>query len=41
MAAIVVYDAWLSQQALKAGSVETVTEWDWDAVDALIRDLKP
>ncbi|HET8900910.1 MAG TPA: chorismate synthase [Holophagaceae bacterium] len=40
MAAIVVYDAWLSQQALQAGSVETVTEWDWDAVDALTRGIR-
>ncbi len=41
MAAIVIYDGWLTQQELGAGSVETVTEWDWDAVDRLIRDLKP
>lgn len=41
MAAIVVYDGWLSQQALNAGSVETVTEWDWDALELLIRGLKP
>jgi chorismate synthase len=41
MAAIVVYDAWLSQSALNAGSVETVMEWDWDAVDGLMRNLKP
>lgn len=40
MAAIVVYDAWLSQQELKDGSVETVTPWDWDAVETLIRGLK-
>ncbi len=41
MAAIVVYDAWLSQQWLRQGSVETVTEWDWDALEALMRELKP
>ncbi len=41
MAAIVVYDAWLSQQELRDGSVETVTEWDWEALDGLIRGLKP
>lgn len=41
MAAIVVYDAWLSQQALREGSVETVMAWDWEAVEALIQGLKP
>ena len=41
MAAIVVYDAWLSQQAIQSGSVETVMAWDWDAVEALIQGLKP
>ncbi|HZU53121.1 MAG TPA: chorismate synthase, partial [Holophagaceae bacterium] len=41
MAAIVVYDAWLSQQALREGSVETVMAWDWEAVESLIQGLKP
>lgn len=41
MAAIVIYDAWLSQQGLASESVETVTEWDWDALESLIRNLKP
>lgn len=41
MAAIVVYDAWLSQQELRDGSVETVTEWDWEALEGLIRGLNP
>ncbi len=41
MAAIVVYDAWLSQQALHGGSVETVTDWDWDALEAVVNSFKP
>ncbi|HTL99071.1 MAG TPA: chorismate synthase [Holophagaceae bacterium] len=40
MAALVVYDAWLSQQDLKAGSVEPVPEWDWTALESLARAVK-
>ncbi len=35
MAAIVIYDAWLTQQALKEGSVAAATEWDWEAVEKI------
>ena len=40
MAAIVVYDAWLSQQDLKEGSVEPVPEWDWTALESLLQGVK-
>jgi len=36
MAAIALYDAWLTQQALVPGSVEALPDWDWDAVDRLL-----
>lgn len=36
MCALVVYDTWLSQQALREGAVPALDEWDWDAVEALI-----
>jgi chorismate synthase len=35
MCALVVYDAWLTQQALREGSVAPVAEWDWDAIEGL------
>ena len=35
MCALVIYDAWLTQQALREGSVPSVDEWDWAAVEAL------
>ena len=34
MCALVIYDAWLTQQSLRDGT-PSVQEWDWDAVDAL------
>ena len=34
MCALVIYDAWLTQQSLREGTAP-VPEWDWDAVDAL------
>ena len=37
MAAIVVYDAWLSQQAMREGSVAPAPEWDWAAIEAFFR----
>ena len=37
MCAIVVYDAWLTQQALLNGSVAVAAEWDWEAVESLLR----
>jgi len=36
MAALVIYDAWLTQQDLVEGSVPEAPEWDWDAVDRLL-----
>ena len=36
MAALVVYDAWLTQQDLVPGSVPEVEEWDWDRLEALL-----
>jgi chorismate synthase len=35
MCALVVYDAWLTQQALREGSVAPAAEWNWDAIEAL------
>jgi chorismate synthase len=37
MAALVVYDAWLTQQDLVPGSLPEVEEWDWDRIEALLR----
>lgn len=36
MCALVVYDAWLTQQALREGSVAPAAEWDWQAIDRLL-----
>ena len=36
MCALVIYDAWLSQQALREGSMAALGEWDWAAVEALL-----
>ncbi len=36
MCALVVYDAWLTQQELREDSVPPASEWDWDAVSALL-----
>jgi len=36
MCALVIYDAWLTQQSLRDGTAP-VQEWDWDAVDALFK----
>lgn len=36
MCALVIYDAWLTQQSLRQESVPSVPEWDWDAVTALL-----
>jgi chorismate synthase len=40
MCALVVYDAWLSQQALRKGTLPALAEWDWVALDALIAPEK-
>jgi len=34
MCALVVYDAWLTQQDLSSGQLTPVAEWDWAALDA-------
>ncbi len=36
MCALVIYDAWLTQQSLREGAVPALAEWDWVAVEALI-----
>jgi chorismate synthase len=35
MCALVIYDAWLTQQALCEGTAPELGEWDWEAVGAL------
>ncbi|MBS1766359.1 MAG: chorismate synthase [Acidobacteria bacterium] len=40
MAALVVYDAWLTQQALKAGSLAPAAEWDWAAIESIFQGVK-
>jgi chorismate synthase len=35
MCALVIYDAWLTQQDLRKGSVAPMAEWNWDAIEAL------
>lgn len=36
MCALVVYDAWLTQQDLRGESVPHLPEWDWEAVTSLL-----
>lgn len=36
MCALVVYDAWLTQQDLREGAVQGTSEWDFDAIDRLL-----
>jgi chorismate synthase len=36
MCALVVYDAWLTQAALRPGDDPTPADWDWDSVAALL-----
>ena len=35
MCAIVLYDAWLTQEALREGSLPQAQEWDWEAISRL------
>ncbi|HEX7599586.1 MAG TPA: chorismate synthase [Polyangia bacterium] len=35
MCALVIYDAWLTQQALKEGGATQLGEWDWETIEAL------
>jgi chorismate synthase len=41
MCALVVYDAWLTQQALREGEVAPLGEWDWEATEALLKPRDP
>lgn len=36
MCALVVYDAWLTQQSLREGSIHPADPWDWAAVEAML-----
>ncbi len=36
MCALVVYDAWLAQQALRDGEMAEAPEWDWEAVGRIL-----
>ncbi len=38
MAALTVYDAWLTQQDLVPESVPTLPEWDWARIESLLQD---
>jgi chorismate synthase len=39
MCAIVIYDAWLTQQALKEGSVIPAQDWDWAALEKALKGI--
>jgi len=36
MCALVVYDAWLTQQDLREDSLPQQIEWDWEAIEAML-----
>jgi len=36
MCALVIYDAWLTQQALREDGMQPLPDWDWDALAALL-----
>jgi len=36
MAALVIYDTYLTQQELREGSLKVAAEWDWEAVERLL-----
>jgi chorismate synthase len=36
MCALVIYDAWLTQQELREGGSARLGEWDWDAIETLL-----
>lgn len=40
MCALVIYDAWLTQQDLREGSLPGLGEWDWEAVTGLFPQLR-
>lgn len=39
MAALVVYDAWLTQQDLREASVPRAADWDWESVTSLLQKV--
>jgi chorismate synthase len=39
MCALVVYDAWLTQQGLREGSLPGLGEWDWAALESLFPQM--
>jgi chorismate synthase len=39
MCALVLYDAWLSQEALREDSLSAAGDWDWAAIEALLGHL--
>jgi chorismate synthase len=39
MAAIVVYDAWLTQQDLRGGSLPGAADWDWETITKLLSEI--
>ena len=41
MCALVIYDAWLTQQALREGSLPGLAEWDWESIEGLFRPSPP
>ncbi|NWJ39793.1 MAG: chorismate synthase [Geothrix sp.] len=40
MCALVVYDAWLTQQELREDNLPGLGEWDWEAIEALVQPLR-
>jgi chorismate synthase len=36
MCALVIYDAWLTQQELREGGAAQLDEWDWESIEALL-----
>ena len=36
MCALVIYDAWLTQQELREGGAARLGEWDWESIEALL-----
>ena len=36
MCALVIYDAWLTQEELREGDTPRLGEWDWESIEALL-----
>ncbi|MFZ1376101.1 MAG: chorismate synthase [Geothrix sp.] len=41
MCALVIYDAWLTQQELREGSLPGLAEWDWESIEGLFPPSPP